>query len=76
MKDLREADMNHTLNELWSRLRSIHGDDRGGERDTLTTLLILALIIVPLIALIITFSGQIEDAAKSAWTSILGVALL
>lgn len=47
-------------------------DENGGERDTLTTLLILALIIIPLVLVIIFFGNQIKEFAKSAWDSVMG----
>ena len=53
------------------RARGFLVDDRGGERDTLTTLLILALIIIPLVVLIILFGERIEDEAQRAWDEIM-----
>ena len=55
-----------------SRLASFLADDRGGERDTLTTLLILALIIVPLVLILIAFSTDIIAKAQDAWNSMFG----
>lgn len=47
-------------------------DENGGERDTLTTLLILALIIIPLVLVIIFFGNSIKDFASSAWDEVMG----
>jgi predicted GTPase len=53
-------------------LRGFHEDQAGGERDTLTTLLILALIIVPLVLLIITFGDKAKQLATDAWNTVTG----
>ena len=53
-------------------LREFLADDSGGERDTLTTLLILALIILPLVALIIFFGKDIKQKATQVWQSVFG----
>jgi hypothetical protein len=47
-------------------------DENGGERDTLTTLLILALIIIPLVLVIIFFGNQIKKFAEEAWDAVMG----
>jgi hypothetical protein len=47
-------------------------DENGGERDTLTTLLILALIIIPLVLVIIFFGDKIVDYAKQKWEEVMG----
>jgi len=47
-------------------------DDSGGERDTLTTLLILALIIIPLIVVIVAFGDEILEYAKDKWEEVMG----
>ena len=57
---------------LQNRLACFLADERGGERDTLTTLLILALIIVPLVLILIAFSGDIIQKAQDAWDSMFG----
>ena len=56
----------------WSRLANFTADESGGERDTLTTLLILALIIIPLVLVIIFFGNQIIDFAQNAWQEVMG----
>jgi hypothetical protein len=53
-------------------LRAFTTDERGGERDTLTTLLILALVILPLVALIIFFGNEIQTKVEQVWTSTFG----
>ena len=57
---------------MQNRLASFLIDDHGGERDTLTTLLILALIIVPLVLILIAFSTEIIQKAQDAWNSLVG----
>lgn len=57
---------------LESRVREFLKDDNGGERDTLTTLLILALIIIPLVLVIIFFGNGIKEFAKDAWENVMG----
>jgi len=57
------------LQQVWDEFVK---DESGGERDTLTTLLILALIILPLVALIIVFGTQIKDKAKQVWDAVFG----
>ncbi len=52
--------------------RRFLADDSGGERDTLTTLLILALIIIPLIVVIIAFGDKIIDYAEQKWDDVMG----
>ncbi len=47
-------------------------DDSGGERDTLTTLLILALIIIPLVLVIIVFGNEILEYAQGKWEEVMG----
>ena len=47
-------------------------DERGGERDTLTTLLILALIILPLVLLLIFFGDRITDTVRQKWNEVIG----
>jgi len=47
-------------------------DESGGERDTLTTLLILALIIIPLVLVIIFFGNDIREYAKTHWEDVKG----
>jgi hypothetical protein len=47
-------------------------NENGGERDTLTTLLILALIIIPLVLVIIIFGNEIKEFATSAWKDVMG----
>jgi len=47
-------------------------NENGGERDTLTTLLILALIIIPLVLVIIIFGNEIREYAKTKWTEVKG----
>lgn len=64
--------MLQTYVELQTRLDAFLADDRGGERDTLTTLLILALIIIPLVLVIIAFGDEIKSFAESAWSNIMG----
>lgn len=64
--------MLQTYVELQNRLAGFLADDRGGERDTLTTLLILALIIIPLVLVIIAFGDEIKSFAESAWSNIMG----
>ena len=46
-------------------------DESGGERDTLTTLLILALIIIPLVLVIIFFGEEIGDYVKDKWNNVM-----
>lgn len=64
--------MLQTYVELQNRIAGFLADDRGGERDTLTTLLILALIIIPLVLVIIAFGDEIKSFAESAWSNIMG----
>lgn len=61
-----------TYLSLRERLFFFLSDEKGGERDTLTTLLMLALIIIPLVLIIITFGGEIQKLAEDAWTDIIG----
>lgn len=60
------------MTDVQQRVKSFLDDDRGGERDTLTTLLILALIIIPLILVVIAFGNEIKDFAKKAWEDVIG----
>ena len=60
------------LNVFFSFCQEFLDDDRGGERDTLTTLLMLALIILPLVALIIVFGTEIKDKATEVWNTVFG----
>jgi hypothetical protein len=57
---------------LGARAGNFLQNENGGERDTLTTLLILALIIIPLVLVIIFFGTEIKDFAKKAWTDVMG----
>lgn len=57
---------------LLSILTGFHLDERGGERDALGTLLILALIIIPLLLLIIAFGQEIADYAQEKWGEVMG----
>ena len=54
------------------RVSSFLSDESGGERDTLTTMLILALIIVPLLIVIVAFGTDIQEYAQSKWEEIMG----
>jgi hypothetical protein len=54
------------------RLKAFLDDEAGGERDTLTTLLILALIIIPLILVIIVFGEDIMAYAQDKWDEVMG----
>lgn len=54
------------------RFQALLLDEAGGERDTLTTLLILALIIIPLILVIIAFGGDIMEYAQDKWDEVMG----
>lgn len=47
-------------------------DDRGGERDTLTTLLLLALIVLPLVSLVIFFGDEIKAKVEEIWSTVFG----
>lgn len=58
--------------EFLNRFYCFFADDKGGERDTLTTLLILALIIIPLVLVIIAFGEEIKAFAESAWSGVMG----
>ena len=60
------------MTDVKGRALTFLEDDRGGERDTLTTLLILALIIIPLILVVIAFGNEIKDYAKGAWEDVIG----
>jgi hypothetical protein len=57
---------------LGARADKFLSDENGGERDTLTTLLILALIIIPLVLVIILFGTQIKEFATKAWDDVMG----
>lgn len=57
---------------LQNRIASFLEAEEGGERDTLTTLLILALIIIPLVLVIIAFGDEIKSFAESAWSDVMG----
>lgn len=48
---------------MLQRTKAFLVDDKGGERDTMTTLLIFALVVIPLIALLLIFSEEIEAFA-------------
>lgn len=54
------------------RLQNFLHDEKGGERDALTTLLILALIIIPLVLVVIAFGDQIKSTAEEAWNNVIG----
>lgn len=58
--------------ELSERIGAFLKDEQGGERDTLTTLLILALIIIPLILVIIAFGDDIMQYAQDKWDEVMG----
>ncbi len=53
-------------------IREFLADESGGERDTLTTLLLLALIILPLVAVIIFFGGEIKAKVEQVWADVFG----
>jgi hypothetical protein len=53
-------------------LTSFLADESGGERDTLTTLLLIALVIVPLILCIIAFGDDILGYASEKWEELMG----
>ena len=56
---------------LGRTIRLFLADEAGGERDTLTTLLILALIILPLLLVIIVFSKEIAGYVQEQWNAIV-----
>ena len=53
-------------------IRDFLADEAGGERDTLTTLLILALIIIPMLLVIIAFGNEILAYAQGKWGEVMG----
>ena len=57
---------------LRSAIAEFLADEEGGERDALGTLLILALIIIPLILVIIFFGNQIVEYSKGKWEEVMG----
>ncbi len=57
---------------LYRLIREFLADEAGGERDTLTTLLILALIVIPLLLVIIAFGNEILAYAKGKWSEVMG----
>lgn len=64
--------MNLMLLRLQQGFADFVQNERGGERDTLTTLLILALIIIPLILTIIFFGEEITDYVSDKWDEVMG----
>ncbi len=64
--------MLHTVQYLKRLFAGFLADERGGERDALGTLLILALIIIPLILVIIFFGNEIVDYSKQKWEEVMG----
>lgn len=56
----------------FDRFRDFLANDNGGERDTLTTLMLLALVVIPLLLCIIAFGDQILDYAKAKWDLVMG----
>ena len=54
------------------RLKSLHRNQLGGEKDNINTLLILALIVLPLLAVIIVFGNEIVEKAKEVWEDVMG----
>lgn len=48
---------------------TFHKDERGTPE--LSTILIVALIVVPLVALLIVFRDKLEDKAQQAWDRIM-----
>lgn len=61
-----------TYVSLRERLILFLSDDKGGERDTLTTLLLLALIVIPLAIVIIGFGDEIGQKAQEKWDEVFG----
>lgn len=57
---------------VMNRFKSFFRDQKGGEKDNINTLLILALIVLPLLAVIIFFGNDIKDAAKTKWNEVKG----
>lgn len=60
------------LSLLIERLVSFPAADAGGERDNLNTLLILALIIIPLVLVVIAFGEEIKEVTQGAWQGVIG----
>lgn len=59
--------------QTWTdRMRGFLADERGGERDTLTTLLLLALVVIPLVLCIIAFGDDILEYASDRWDDLMG----
>lgn len=59
--------------QTWTdRMRAFLADERGGERDTLTTLLLLALVVIPLVLCIIAFGDDILAYASDRWDDLMG----
>ena len=46
-------------------------DESGGERDMMTTLLILAVIVLPIIIVLISYGDQVVERVKTSWNNIM-----
>ncbi len=60
------------MKALWKFARRLHSDERGAEG--LEKLLIIAAVVLPLLGLLIYFSGEISDWSQSLWNTIRGEA--
>ena len=62
--------MKETMKAIVEAIRSFHEDERGAEG--LEKLLIIAAIVLPLLALLIVFRGQITEWVTGKWTEVEG----
>ena len=63
--------MSNTQLQIANRLKALLYDETGGERDIVTTMIILGSIVVPIILLLAAFGQQIVDFAQQAINSVL-----
>ena len=59
-----------TRNSVGRRVRAFLRDEVGGEKDNINTLLILALVVLPLVMLLIFFRDDITDFVKETWADL------
>lgn len=54
------------------RFRQFLSDETGGEKDNINTLLILALVVLPIVFLIIKFGKDAKDKATTEFDDVIG----
>ena len=53
------------------RFRQFLSDETGGEKDNINTLLILALVVLPIVFLIIKFGKDAKEKASNEFNSVI-----